>query len=100
MIIILHYRTTDKVQKPSNSEFVLRRRQTRLKSTSHSIISGFLPSAPVSAVEDSKAIERLKASNCGGTDGTPSFIIMKCSHIFIPLLPFILNFNATSETIP
>jgi hypothetical protein len=39
------------------------------------IASDFLPTAPISAAEVSKAIKHLRPSKCIGLDGIPSFII-------------------------
>jgi hypothetical protein len=56
--------------------------------------------APVSAVEVSKAMKRLKPTYCVGLDDIPSFIIKGCSDIFIPLLAYIFNLSGSSETLP
>jgi hypothetical protein len=70
--------------------------------TSYFIASDFLPTAPISAAEVSKAIKRLRPSKCVGLDGIPSFIIKGCSDVFIPLLTHIRVFNlsVTSATFP
>jgi hypothetical protein len=44
-----------------------------------SVTTDFLPMAPVSSAEVSKAIKHLKPSKCVGLDGIPSFIIKGCS---------------------
>jgi hypothetical protein len=66
----------------------------------HSLMTDFLPTAPVSAAEVSKAITCLKPSKCVGLDGIPSFIIKDCLDIFIPLLTYIFNLSVASETFP
>jgi hypothetical protein len=39
------------------------------------VTSDFLPTAPISAAEVSKAIKRLRPSKCVGLDGIPSLVI-------------------------
>jgi hypothetical protein len=68
--------------------------------SSQSATSDFLPTAPISFVEDSKVIKCLKISKCMGVDRIPYFIISGSSHIFIPYLTFVFSFNVTSETLP
>jgi hypothetical protein len=61
------------------------------------LTTDFLPTAPVSAAEVSKAVKRLKPSKCVGLDGIPLFNINGCSDIFIPLPTFIFNLSVSSE---
>jgi hypothetical protein len=64
------------------------------------ITSDFLPTAPISAAEVSRAIKRLRPSKCVGLDGIPSFVIKGCSDVFTPLLTYIFNLSVTSATFP
>jgi hypothetical protein len=52
----------------------------------YSHITDFLPTAPVSANEVSKAIKSLKPFKCDGLHGIPQFFISGCFEIFIPFL--------------
>jgi hypothetical protein len=47
------------------------------------VTSDFLPTAPISSAEVSKAIKRLRPSKCVGLDRIPSLVIKGCSDIFL-----------------
>jgi hypothetical protein len=62
--------------------------------------SDFLPTAPISAAEISKAMKRLRPSKCVGLDGIPSSVMKGCSEIFTALLTYVFNLSLTSVTFP
>jgi hypothetical protein len=66
---------------------------------SDQVASGFLPTAPISAAEVSRAIKRLRPT-CVGLDGIPSFTIKGCSDVFTPLSTHIFNLSVSSATFP
>jgi hypothetical protein len=62
---------------------------------SDTVTSDFLPTAPISAAEVSKAIKHRRPSKRVGLDGILSFVIKDCSDIFTSLLTYIFNLSLT-----
>jgi hypothetical protein len=68
--------------------------------TPHSLASDFSPTISISAVEVSRALERLKQSKRVDANGIPSFVIKRRFHVFVSLLTCIFNLSPTRKTFP
>jgi hypothetical protein len=62
--------------------------------------SDFLPSAPISGLDNQKAFKRLRPTKSVGLDDIPGFITKGYSDILVPVLTYIFNLSLSEKRFP